>query len=330
MRSLEPPREQIDRFRAAVERLAGAPEQLGVAVSGGADSLALLLLAAAAFPGRVEAATVDHGLRRESMVEALHVEDICERAGCPHTILSVSVPDGAAGLQAGARTARYTALASWAEARGLGHLATAHHLDDQAETLLMRLQRGSGLGGLSAIRPVRRQGGLLILRPLLSWTKAELVHLVARASIEPVEDPSNHDPRFDRTTVRRFLSDNPQFSPERLARTAAAAREADEALDWAADQLAEDRITSAGGEWRIDPAELPRELKRRLLVRAISLVREAHAIEPPWTGSEDVEGLLAALEAGGAATLAGIMARGGPCWHLRPAPPRRPTRSPEL
>ncbi|MDP8912071.1 MAG: tRNA lysidine(34) synthetase TilS [Pseudomonadota bacterium] len=330
MHSLEPPREQVDRFRAAVAGLAGAPERLGVAVSGGADSLALLLLAAAAFPGRVEAATVDHGLRRESMVEGLHVEDICERAGCPHTILSVSVPEGAAGLQAEARTARYRALASWAETQRIGHLATAHHVDDQAETLLMRLQRGSGLGGLSAIRPVRRQGGLLILRPLLSWTKAELVHLVSRAGIEPVEDPSNHDIRFDRTAMRGFLRDNPQFSPQRLARSAAAAREADEALDWAADQLAEDRITSAGGEWRIEPAELPRELRRRLLIRAIILVREAHAIEPPWTGSEDVEGLLATLESGGAATLAGIMARGGPCWHLRLAPPRRPTRSPEL
>lgn len=327
MRSLEPPREQLDRFRAAVECLAGAPERLGLAVSGGADSLALLLLAAAAFPGRVEAATVDHGLRLESTLEALHVEDICERAGCPHTILSVSVPDGAAGLQAEARTARYTALAGWAEARGIGHLATAHHLDDQAETLLMRLQRGSGLAGLSAIRPVRQQGDLLIVRPLLSWTKAELVHLVSRAGIEPVEDPSNQDLRFDRTAIRRFLSANPQFSPQRLARTAAAAREADEALDWAADQLAEDRITSAGGEWRIDPAGLPRELKRRLLVRAIVFIREAHAIEPPWSGSEDVEGLLSALESDGAATLAGIMARGGLCWHLRPAPPRRPTRS---
>jgi tRNA(Ile)-lysidine synthase len=330
MRSLEPPREQLDRFRAAVEGLAGGPERLGLAVSGGSDSLALLLLAAAAYPGRVEAATVDHGLRRESVVEALHVEDICERVGCAHTILSVSVPSRTAGLQAEARKARYAALANWADAQGIGHLATAHHLDDQAETLLMRLQRGSGVAGLSAIRPIRRQGGLLILRPLLAWTKAELVHLVARAGIEPVDDPSNHDLRFDRTAIRRFLGDNPQFSAQRLARTAAAAREADEALDWAADQLAEDRITFAGGEWRIEPAELPRELKRRLLIRAIVLLREAHAIEPPWSGSEDVEGLLAALESGGAATLAGVMARGGPCWHLRLAPPRRPTRSKEL
>lgn len=329
MSSLEPPREQLDRFRAALQGLGGVPDRLGLAVSGGADSLALLLLAAAAFPGRVEAATVDHGLRPESMIEALHVEDICERTSCPHTILSVSVPDGAAGLQADARTARYAALESWAEARGISHLATAHHLDDQAETVLMRLQRGSGLAGLSAIRPVRRQGGLLILRPLLAWTKAELVHLVARSGIEPVEDPSNHDLRFDRTAMRRFLSDNSQFSPRRLARIAAAAREADEALDWAADQLAEDRITSAGGEWRIDPAELPREFKRRLLVRALAFVREAHAIEPPPSGSEDVEALLVALEAGGSSTLAGIMARGGACWHLRPAPPRRPTRSQE-
>lgn len=328
MASLEPPGEQIERFRSDVEALGLPDERLGLAVSGGPDSLALLLLAAAAFPGRVEAATVDHGLRKESMVEALHVEDICERVGCPHTILRVEIRDGSAGLQGEARSARYAALAAWAEAGGIRRLATAHHLDDQAETLLMRLQRGSGLAGLSAIRPARRDGDLLILRPLLAWSKAELVHLVAGAGIEPVDDPSNHDPRFDRTAMRRFLRENPQFQPQRLARTAAALREADEALDWAAGELAEDRITSAGGEWRIDPAGLPRELRRRLLRRAIAAVREAHGIEPPWIGSADVEGLLTALEAGGVATLAGVMARGGACWHFRPAPPRRPTRPP--
>jgi tRNA(Ile)-lysidine synthase len=314
----------VTRFRRDVEALANASGSLGLAVSGGPDSLALLLLAAAAFPGRVAAATVDHGLRRESAIEALHVEDICARVGCPHIILNVAVPDGPAGLQAEARRARYGALAAWAARQGIARLATAHHADDQAETLLMRLQRGSGIAGLSGIRPLRRDGDLSILRPLLGWTKAELVHIVADAAIEPVDDPSNRDPRFDRAAIRRFLADNPQFQPHRLARTAAALREANGALDWAADQLAEDRITSQGGEWRIDPSGLPRELKRRLLSRAVGEVRKEHDMEPPWTGSEDVEGLLAAIETGGTATLAGIVARGGAAWHLRPAPPRRP------
>lgn len=317
-----PAAEPVARFRRDVEALAPRPESLALAVSGGPDSLALLLLANAAFPGAIEAATVDHGLRRASAVEALHVEDICRRLGCPHSMLDVRVPDGPAGLQAEARRARYAALTGWAEARGIATLATAHHADDQAETLLMRLQRGSGVAGLSGIRPARPEGALVLIRPLLGWTKSELVHLVATAGIEAVEDPSNHDPRFDRAVMRRFLRDNPQFGSQRLARSAGAVREADEALDWAADQLAEDRITAQGGEWRIDPSALPREFRRRLLLRAIARVREAHAL-PNWTG-EDVEGLLTALDAGETATRADVLARGGPVWQLRLAPPRRP------
>jgi tRNA(Ile)-lysidine synthase len=327
MPPLAPAPQFVARFRSDLEALAGSqPERLGLAVSGGPDSLALLLLAAAAFPGRIAVATVDHGLRPESGLEALHVENICDRLGCPHTILNAEMPGGRDGLQAEARQARYSALAGWAAAEGIAQLATAHHADDQAETLLMRLQRGSGVAGLSGIRPVRRQGDLTILRPLLGWTKAELVHIVGQAAIEPADDPSNRDPRFDRTAMRAFLGINPQFQPQRLARTAAAAREADEALAWAADQLAEDRITCQGGEWRIDPAGLPRALKRRLLGRAIGEIRREHGLQPPWTGGEDVDGLLAALDEGGAGTLGGVMGRGGAVWLLRAAPPRRPVK----
>jgi tRNA(Ile)-lysidine synthase len=327
MPPLAPASRFVARFRADLEALAGGPpERLGLAVSGGPDSLALLLLAAAAFPGRIAAATVDHGLRAESGLEALHVENICDRLGCPHTILGVEMPGGREGLQAEARDARYAALAGWAAAEDIAFLATAHHADDQAETLLMRLQRGSGVAGLSGIRPMRRHGDLIILRPLLGWTKAELVHIVGQAAIEPADDPSNRDPRFDRTAIRAFLADNPQFQPQRLARTAAAAREADEALAWAADQLAEDRITCQGGEWRIDPAGLPSALKRRLLGRAIAQIRREHGLEPPWTGGEDVDGLLTALDEGGAGTLGGVMGRGGAVWLLRAAPPRRPVK----
>lgn len=328
MPSLAPAPDLIARFRRDLEALEGAlPERLGLAVSGGPDSLALLLLAAAALPGRVAAATVDHALRAESALEALHVENICERLGCPHSILNVDVPDGPAGLQGEARHARYAALASWAAQECIGHVATAHHEDDQAETLLMRLQRGCGVTGLSGIRPLRRDGGITILRPLLSWSKAELVHTVGNAAIEPADDPSNADSRFDRAEMRVFLSRNPQFDARRLARTAAAAREADEALAWAAEQLAEDRITCQGGEWRIDPSGLPRGLKRRLLNRAVAEIRREHGLEPHWTGGEDVDGLLAALDQGGAGTLAGVMGRGGAVWHLRAAPPRRPVKS---
>lgn len=315
----------VVRFRRDLAALAPV-ERLGVAVSGGADSLALLLLAWAAFPGRVEAATVDHRLRPESAIEALQVEDICERLGCPHSIVDVTVPDGPSGLQAEARRARYDALRRWAEQGGLAHLATAHHADDQAETVMMRLQRGSGIGGMAGIRPSRPEGTVTIVRPLLGWTKAELVHLVASAGIDAADDPSNRDERFDRAAMRRFLRENPRFEPQRLARTASAAREADEALEWIVEQLAADRLTSEGDEWRLVPAGLPRELLRRLLGRAVAAVREEHGLSPAWTGNEDVEGLLSTLTEGGTATRAGVVVSGGAAWRLRLAPPRRTAR----
>lgn len=322
MTLLPPAPEPVARFRRDLDALGPAPGRLGLAVSGGPDSLALLLLACAALPGRVAAASVDHRLRPEGLLEALHVEDICERLGCPHTILALDPPPGPANLQAEARNARYDALGRWAEAAGLAAVATGHHLDDQAETLLMRLRRGSGVAGLGGIRPVQRIGGLTVLRPLLGWRKAELVHLVASAGIEPADDPSNRDPRFDRAAARKLLRATPDLAPERLARSAAACRAAADALDWAEQQLATERLRCAGGTVSLDPAELPGELKRRLLRRALRITASGLA-------SDDLRGvdrLLAALEAGETATLAGVRAVGGPVWHFAPAPPRRAVR----
>lgn len=326
---MRPPSDLLERFRRDLAALAPAPGRLGVAVSGGPDSIALLLLSAAALPGEVEAATVDHCLRPTSGAEATAVADLCLALGCPHATLVVAVPDGPAGLQAEARRARYDALRGWAGERALPLLATAHHADDQAETVLMRLQRGAGVAGLSGIRPLRPEGpSLAIVRPLLGWANAELAALVEQAGVAAVADPSNADPRFDRVVVRRFLAANPQFEPARLARSAAACREADAALGWAAGQLAEDRLTHQGEDWRLDVTGLPRDLRRRLLVHTVAAIRDAHGLLPPWTGGEDVEGLLVPLEAGAAATRAGVMARAyGPIWTLRPAPPRRPSRA---
>lgn len=320
---MTPAPELVESFRADLEALTGARDRIGVAVSGGADSFALLLLAAAAYPGHVHAATVDHGLRPESAAEAEHVTGICAKLGCPHEALKVDVASRGEGLQGEARRSRYAALAAWADARGIDFICTAHHAEDQAETVLMRLQRGSGVSGLAGIRPSRLEGSVRIVRPLLSWSRADLAKIVVEAGVEVIADPSNLDERFDRVSMRRFLGDHPQFQPARLARSAAAIREADEALKWVADELAEDRCTSQGGEWRIDASGLPRAVRRRLLARAIAQVREACGIEPEWTGSEDVEGLLATIEAGNTGTLAGIKASGGPVWHIRAAPPRR-------
>jgi len=321
MEPLAPLAHQIVRFRRDYEALVGAPARLGVAVSGGPDSLALLLLAGAAWPGHVAAATVDHGLRPESAAEAEAVAALCKRLGCPHNILKVAVPTGGDGLQGEARRARYAALRGWAEGSGIAALATAHHRDDQAETILMRLQRGAGLAGLSAIRSLRAEGpALSIVRPLLGWTRLELAGIVAAAGLTPASDPSNGDPRFDRVAIRAFLAQNPQFEPARLARSAAALAEADAALDWAAAKAEILWCSETEDGWTIDPADLPRALRRRLLKRAVAAI----------SGREpgDVEGLLTALESGQTATLAGVIARPGACWRLSPAPPRREERTP--
>jgi tRNA(Ile)-lysidine synthase len=317
------PPSHVERFRAALERLIESPvERLGVAVSGGPDSLALLLLANGAYPGRVLAATVDHGLRAASAQEARFVSRVCASFDVPHAILPVEVGSGGHGLQAEARRVRYRALGCWAAEQDIAILCTAHHADDQAETVLMRLQRGSGVAGLSGVRPLRRCGPLAITRPLLGWTRAELAAIVEEAGLSAIADPSNQDARFDRVAMRRFLAANPQFDAIRLARSAGSLGEANQALEWAADLLEAERCAPADGEWRIDVAELPRELARRLLGRAVVSVQREHGL--PSAGTPDLEGLLRTLEAGGTGTLAGVMAVASGCsWCIRMAPPRR-------
>ena len=163
-------------------------------------------MAAAALPERVEAATVDHGLRPESADEARDVAEICSALGVPHEILTVTVEPG--NLQSAARSARYAALAGWMERRNLTALATAHHADDQAETLLMRLNRASGVAGLAGVRARGLVPGteLPLLRPLLGWRRTELGAIVAAAGVVPAQDPSNSNDRFDRVRLRKELA----------------------------------------------------------------------------------------------------------------------------
>lgn len=321
MAPLFPTADRIARFRADFEALAGSGENLlALAVSGGPDSLALLLLAMAALPGHVRAATVDHGLRPESAAEALMVRGVCERLGCPHSTLRINVLRTGEGLQAEARAARYRALAEWAKAEGIARLATAHHLDDQAETLLMRLRRGSGVAGLAGIRPSRCEGGIELLRPLLGWSKAELVAIVEEAGLVPADDPSNRDLRFDRTAARRLLEEGGFLAPAALARTAAALREAEEALAWTAERLWAERAVPQPAALIVDPAGLPAELKRRLLARAL-----AELAPDALPRGEEISRLLAAIDRGEVATLAGVKCSTNEAgWRFEPAPPRRP------
>ena len=322
--ALPPPSpDSVERFRADLEKVIGTvPARLGVAVSGGPDSLALLLLANSGYPGSIEAATVDHGLRPASGAEAQSVAAACADLAVPHRILRPDWTEPpAANLQAAAREVRYAALGAWALDRDIEWIATAHHLDDQAETLLMRLARGSGIAGLSGIRAASLLGSqglpVWIVRPLLGWRRQELADLVVESGLSAADDPSNRDERFDRTRARELLGATPWLAPERLAAAAGNLAEADLALVWMANRLFAAKARPGDGTFTVDAADLPAELQRRLVRDVIGRLGGE---EPP---GPKLAALLDSLRAGGTATLAGVKCVGGATWRFEPAPPRR-------
>ena len=166
--------------------------------------------------------TVDHGLRAEAAQESAWVQGEAARLGLPHETLAWTGPKPRADLQAAARDARYGLMLDYCRRSGIEALATAHTADDQAETLLMRLARGSGVDGLSAISPVSMRDGVALLRPLLSISRPRLeASLVARRQIW-IEDPSNCDRRFERVRLREELRNASlfQLTPDKLALSA--------------------------------------------------------------------------------------------------------------
>jgi tRNA(Ile)-lysidine synthase len=178
--------------------------------------------------------------------------------------------------------------------------------------------RGAGVSGLGATRssrPLSEQ--VLLARPLLGWRKAELVELVADAGLEAVDDPSNRDPKHDRSRIRSLLNSADWADPARLAASASALRDADEALDWALAPLIGSRIRRDGDALVIEPFDLPRELKRRLLLAAFG-----ELAAPPPRGPDAMRAL-DALDRGETVTLSGLKLEGGPCWRLTLEPPRR-------
>lgn len=300
----------------AVAALAGdsANTRFGVAVSGGPDSMALLDLVARAFPGRVEAATVDHGLRAASAAEAGMVADWCGQAGIAHATLH---PRGAVrgNVQSWARAQRYALLEEWRVARGLDWLLTAHHADDQLETLLMRLNRGAGVGGLAGVRA--RQG--VVLRPLLGVRKADLLDYVEDRGLPHVADPSNSDPRFDRAALRTALAGVDWIDVAAAGRSAAALAEAEEALDWMAGGIEAAHVSSVGDGLALDRTDLPRELLRRVILRMIARL-EPQAVPPR---GEAIDRLIAAARRGEKMSIGRLVLKGGDGWTLKLAPQRR-------
>lgn len=291
--------------------------KLGLAVSGGPDSVALLLLAHAARPGAIAAATVDHGLRTESAAEAREVARVCDLLGVSHATLRVEVADG--NLQAEARSARYAALDEWMAAEALDALATAHHADDQAETLLMRLNRAGGVAGLAGVRERGRVPGTdrLLLRPVLGWRRGELAAVVAAAGLVAAADPGNADPRYDRVRLRQALAQADWLDIPAIAASAAHLSDADLALDWAARREWSENVITAGLGLTYRP-RAPRAIALRVLAR---IVQQMDGEEPR---GQALARLFDSLVAHQPASIGNLVARPmADGWSFMKAPRRR-------
>jgi tRNA(Ile)-lysidine synthase len=280
-----------------------------LAVSGGPDSMALMWLAArwrrALTHGpRLIAVTVDHGLRAEAVREARDVKRLARALEIPHRTMRWTGAKPKSGVPAAARAARYRLLAEAARKSGATHILTAHTRDDQAETLLMRLLRGSGIAGLAAMARVTEREGVLLARPFLNVSKSQLLTTLKKAKVAFAEDPTNHDANFTRPRIRAVM---PVLAAEggdarnlaRLASRLARANTAIEILVEGAERylaLRDHRAASNsgtdGGSFQARAfAAMPEEIRLRILLRAVD--RFGHE-GPAELGK--VEALLSALD----------------------------------
>jgi tRNA(Ile)-lysidine synthase len=335
---------------------------LVLAVSGGPDSTALMWLAVRWRKRRrrgpkLIAVTVDHGLRPAARREAADVKRLARRLGIAHRTLRWTGRKPRTGLQEQARAARYRLIAAAAARARATCVLTAHTVDDQAETILFRLARGSGLVGLSGMArvrpivhlpakwpPVRRKGrapkddvmpatGVFLVRPLLELPKSRLIATLRAAGIAAADDPSNRDPRFARTRLRALMLalTGEGLDAPRFARLAQRVRRADAAIEFAVATAAE---SLSAGPWLergpiVFPtrgyAALPAEIALRLLGRAIAWVGDEGPVE-----LSKLEALFAALALAGASqerlrrTLAGaVVSLADGRIAVERAPPRR-------
>jgi tRNA(Ile)-lysidine synthase len=341
--------DQIVRDAEANALFSGLEDLRGLvlAISGGSDSTALLVLVARwaqalkkqrrRHPALL-AVTVDHGLRPEAKREAAAVKTLARRLGVTHRTLRWRGTKPSNGLQEAARIARYRLLADAASRAGYQHILTAHTLDDQAETVLFRLARGSGLTGLAgmayaAALPVAADRAVVVVRPLLGVAKTRLSATLLAAGIDHSEDPSNQDPRFARPRLRTLM---PHLAREGLdawglARLAVRMRRAEATVEFA---VAAARAALAPGAWAEgEPIELPspqfRELPAevglRLLGRAIAHTGdegpvELGKLEDLYQAVRTARGALRRTLAGAVITLRGER------LAVERAPPRRSQR----
>ncbi|GJD49503.1 tRNA(Ile)-lysidine synthase [Methylobacterium crusticola] len=318
-----------------------SPRGAVLAVSGGPDSTALMGCAALLPPARpVVVATVDHGLRPASAAEAEGVARVAGALGLPHRTLAWPGPKPATRLQAAAREARYALLAALAREVGAGVILTAHTLDDQAETVLMRLCAGSGPAGLAGMAPARPLRDVVLARPFLDLPKARLVATCEARAWAFVRDPANDEARFGRARMRSLLPllAPEGLTPERLGRLAARARRTQDAIEAAAGSALRELRRDGGGEGGLllDGAgflALPEAVALRVAAGAIAAV--AGCRSRPLRLERLEEALLGqirpALARGEALrrTLGGVLleARRDGMLRLAPEPARGPGRS---
>lgn len=256
----------------------------GVAVSGGGDSIALLVLMAryAKQTGiALHAISVDHGLRDGTDAELRLVSAQCAKLDVPHTVVHWTGWNGAGNLQSTARDARYDLIAKWARTHDIDVVALGHTADDQAETLLMRMARGAGVDGLAAMAFASQRHGVTLLRPLLGVAREDLRDLLRQENMTWAEDPSNENRDFERIRMRDALKALAPLglNAQTLAVVACNMSDARVALEWHTSLAAKDACEVTLGTVRIDLERynaLPVEIARRLLVRAIRWVNGAN------------------------------------------------------
>ncbi len=322
-----------------------------LAVSGGPDSVALMWLASRwrrrlSRGPRLHAVTIDHGLRTEAAREAREVKRLARALGLSHRTMRWTGAKPGSGVPAAARAARYLLLAKAAQEVGATHILTAHTRDDQAETLLMRLLRGSGIAGLSAMARESEREGVRLARPFLDVPKSRLIATLRKAKLAFADDPTNSDVSFTRPRIRAVL---PVLAAEggdartlaRLALRMARANVAIEALVDGAERYLALRDRQAASARMAEPlngrsfdakafAAMGEEIRLRLLLRAIN--RFGHE-GPAELGK--VEALLSVLDKAMAhsgktgrvrlkQTLAGaLVSLSDDRITIAPAPPRR-------
>ncbi len=281
----------IDAFSQKIKRLyidIEAETPIAVAVSGGPDSMALLWLLVNLPPQEsfrtLYALTVDHGLRPDSAAEARQVgEWVASWSGVTHTVLTRTAPESGHKIMEEARRDRYRMMESFCRGKAVTHLFVAHHRDDQAETLLFRLAKGSGLDGLGGMKPVRRMGDVDLCRPLLDVAKEDLTALCRARNIPFVNDPSNINAAYARPRLRAAMDvlAAEGLTAERMAKTALRLARASDALKSYADTAWETAILKINTN-RIDFSfsvlnNLPSEIRFRLILKACKTIRNDEA-----------------------------------------------------